>query len=154
MYSISLFTVAVIPWLRHIPRIVLLVVAAGVMVAIGITASRSFLPALSTLVSIAGYMTGPTVSVFLAEWFVFRKANPRSFNPAIWNDHKALPSGIPAIFAVVAPWGLIVPSMATAWYVGPIAMKTGDLAWELGAASSIVLYLPLRALEIRFRGRL
>ncbi|ETN42648.1 uncharacterized protein HMPREF1541_01805 [Cyphellophora europaea CBS 101466] len=153
MYSISLFTVAVIPWLRRIPRIIILIVAAGAMVGIGIAASRSFLPALSTLVSIAGYMTGPTVSVFLVEWFVFRKADPQSFDPAIWNDHAALPSGIPAIFSTVAPWGVIVPSMATAWYVGPIAVHTGDLAWELGAASSSLLYLPLRALEIKFRGR-
>lgn len=114
MYSLSLFTVAVIPWLRRIPRIVLLVTAAGAMVGIGIAASKSFLPALSTMVSIAGYMTGSTVSVFLVEWFVFRKANPRSFDPTIWNDHKALPSGIPAIFAVIAPWSLIVPAMASA----------------------------------------
>ena len=154
MYSISLFTVAVIPWLRRVPRVLILVCAAGAMIGVGIAASRSFLPSLSTLVSIAGYITAPSVSIFLVEWFVFRKANPASMDPAIWNDASALPSGIPAVISTVAPWGIIVPSMSTVWYVGPIAARVGDLAWELGAASAILLYLPLRAAEIKYRGRL
>ncbi|KAF5624645.1 Purine-cytosine permease FCY2 [Fusarium tjaetaba] len=136
MYSISLFTVAVIPWLRHVPRVLILVFASGVMIGVGIAASRSFLPSLSTLVSIAGYITAPSVSVFLVEWFVFRKANPASVDPAIWDNPSALPSGIPAVISIMAPWGLIVPSMSTVWYVGPIAARVGDLAWELGALAN------------------
>ncbi|KAH8893042.1 hypothetical protein GQ53DRAFT_685576 [Thozetella sp. PMI_491] len=154
MYSISLFVVAVVPWLRRVPRVVLLTCTAGAMIGIGIAASSSFLPSLSTLVSIAGYITGPCISVFLIEWFVFRKSNPASMDPAAWNNADALPSGIPAIIATVVPWALIVPSMSSVWYVGPIAAAAGDLAWELGAASSVLLYLPLRAAEIKYRGRL
>jgi purine-cytosine permease-like protein len=154
MYSISIFVVGVVPWLHRVPRILLLLFVAGAMVGIGIAASRSFLPALSALVSIAGYITGPTISVFLIEWLLFRKANPASMNPAIWNNRKALPSGFSALIACTVPWVLIVLSMATTWYVGPIAKKVGDLAYELGAVSSILLYIPLRAAEIRYRGRL
>lgn len=153
MYSISLFTVAVIPWLRRIPRVAILTCATGSMIGIAIAASRSFLPSLSTLVSIAGYVTGPVVCVFLLEWGVFRKAKPSSFDPAIWNDTAALPSGMTAVFAAFAPWAIIIPSMSSVWYVGPIAAHVGDLAWELGTACSAVLYLPLRALEIKYRGR-
>ncbi|KAF9895168.1 hypothetical protein FE257_000070 [Aspergillus nanangensis] len=133
MYSISLFTVGVVPALAHVPRIVLLCCAAGVMVGLAIAASQSFLSTLSTLVSIAGYMTGPTVCVYLVEWVYFRKADPASFDPAIWNDAKALPSGVPALFCSVAPWALIITSMSTSWYEGPIARNVGDLAYELGA---------------------
>ncbi|KAL2823258.1 permease for cytosine/purines, uracil, thiamine, allantoin-domain-containing protein [Aspergillus cavernicola] len=154
MYSMSLFTVAVIPWLRHIPRVIILLGAAGVMVGVAIAASRSFLPTLSTLVGIAGYMTGPTVCVFLIEWLYFRKADPSSIDPAIWDDATALPSGIPAIISCIGPWALIITSMSTAWYTGPIAVNVGDLAYELGTVSSGLLYFPLRALEIRWRGRL
>jgi len=154
MYSISLFVTGVIPWLHRIPRIILVIFVAGAMLGLGIAASTSFLPALATLVSIAGYMTGPTVSIFLIEWFVFRKADPASMDPKIWNDHAALPSGIPAVIATLVPWALIVPSMASTWYVGPIAAHVGDLAYELGAASSIILYWPLRWAEIKYRGRL
>lgn len=154
MYSISIFVVGVVPWLHRIPRIFLLLLVAGAMIGIGIAASRSFLPALSALVSIAGYITGPTISVFLVEWFVFRKADPASIDPRIWNNRKALPSGLSALVACTVPWVLIVLSMATTWYVGPIAKHAGDLAYELGALSSILVYLPLRAGEIKFRGRL
>lgn len=154
MYSISIFVVGVVPWLHRLPRIFLLLFVAGAMIGIGIAASQSFLPALSAMVSIAGYITGPTISVFLVEWFLFRKADPKSMDPRIWNDHAALPSGYPALISCMFPWVLIVLSMSTAWYVGPIARNVGDLAYELGALSSILLYIPLRAAEIKYRGRL
>ncbi len=154
MYSISIFVVGVVPWLHRVPRIFLLLLVAGAMIGVGIAASRSFLPSLSALVSIAGYITGPTISVFLVEWFMFRKSNPASMDPTIWNDRKALPSGFSALIASTVPWVLIVLSMSTTWYVGPIAARVGDLAYILGAASSILLYIPLRAAEIKYRGRL
>ncbi|KPI44671.1 Purine-cytosine permease FCY2 [Cyphellophora attinorum] len=154
MYSISIFVAGVVPWLHRVPRIVLLMLVAGAMVGIGIAASRSFLPALSALVSIAGYITGPTISVFLVEWFLFRKADPSTIDPKIWNNSAALPSGFPALIACSVPWAVIVLSMATTWYVGPIAKAAGDLAYPLGAACSILLYVPLRAFEIKYRGRL
>jgi hypothetical protein len=137
MYSMSLFTVAVVRWLGRVPRVFILCGAAAVMVGVAIAASRSFLSTLSTLVSIAGYMTGPTLCVFLIEWLYFRKADPSKLDPAIWNDAAALPSGIPAIISSLLPWALIVTSMSTGWYVGPIAMRIGDLAYELGTVSAV-----------------
>lgn len=154
MYSMSLFTVAVLPWLGRVPRVLILCCAAGVMIGVAIAASRSFLSTLSTLVSIAGYMTGPTVCVFLIEWLYFRRADPGELDPAIWNDAAALPSGIPALVSSLVPWALIVTSMSTSWYVGPISMHAGDLAYELGTVSAGILYFPLRLWEVRMRGRL
>ena len=154
MYSMSLFTVAAVPWLRRVPRVAILCCALGVFVGVAIAASRSFLPTLSTLVMLAGYMTGPTICVFLIEYVYFRKADPKQLDHAIWDDASALPSGIPAIISSTVPWVLIVMSMDTAWYVGPIARRVGDLAYELGTASAGVLYFILRKLEIRWRGRL
>ncbi|OKP06263.1 Purine-cytosine permease fcyB [Penicillium subrubescens] len=152
MYSMSLFTVAVVPWLGRVPRVFILCGAAAVMVGVAIAASRSFLSTLSTLVSIAGYMTGPTVCVFLIEWLYFRKADPSKLDPTIWNDAAALPSGIPAIISSLVPWALIITSMSTGWYVGPIAMRISDLAYELGTVTAGLLYFPLRLLEVRWLG--
>lgn len=154
MYSISLFAVAILPPLHRVPRMIILVCVAGAMIGIAIAASRSFLPSLSALVSIAGYLTGPIVCVFLLEWFIFRKANPATIDPLIWNNAAALPTGLPAIFAAVLPWAIIIPSMDSVWYLGPIARHSGDLSYELGTACSALLYLPLRAAEIKYRGRL
>jgi purine-cytosine permease-like protein len=154
MYSISLYLASIVPRLHRVPRVLVLIVTAGAMVGIAIAASRSFLPSLSTLVSIAGYMTGPIVACFLVEILVFRKGDPASIDPTTWNDAKALPTGIPALISTLVPWALIVPSMDTVWYSGPIARQVGDLAWELGTASAVLIYLPLRAAEISYRRRL
>jgi len=70
-------------------------------------------------------------------------------DPAIWNNATALPSGIPAIISCLVPWDLIVTSMSAGWYVGPIAMRVGDLAYELGTVVASLLYFPLRLLEVR-----
>lgn len=155
MYSMSLFTVAAIPWLCRVPRVFVLCCAAGVMVAVAIAASRSFLPSLSALVSIAGYITLPTVCIFLIEWLQFRKRDLSNMDPNIWNNAAALPSGIPAIISTLVSWAFIITSMSTSWYVGPIAMKVGgDLGFELGTVSAGVLYFPLRMVEIRWLGHL
>lgn len=75
-------------------------------------------------------------------------------DPAIWDDGKALPSGIPAIATFVIGWGPIVCGMDTVWLRGPLAEIVGDLGWELAIITAIVVYIPLRTLEIKYRGRL
>jgi hypothetical protein len=44
--------------------------------------------------------------------------------------------------------------MAEPWYTGPIARKTGDIGFEVAFVVTAVSYLPLRWLEIRWRGHL
>ncbi|EWY83253.1 hypothetical protein FOYG_13095 [Fusarium oxysporum NRRL 32931] len=80
---------------------------------------------------------------FQIEWLWFRRANPDSMDPAIWDDGKALPSGIPAIAAFVIGWGPIVCGMDTVWLRGPLAEIVGDLGWELAIITAIVVYIPL-----------
>lgn len=63
-----------------------------------------------------------------------------------------LPTGLAAIVAGVACFGLVIPSMDQVWFVGPIARTTGDIGFEVAFALSGVLYFPLRYLEIRWRG--
>lgn len=73
-------------------------------------------------------------------------------NPAIWDNASALPTGIPAVVSVLLPWALIIPSMETAWYTGPIAKVTGDIAFELSVVLGLLCYIPLRAYEIKRNG--
>jgi uncharacterized membrane protein len=63
-----------------------------------------------------------------------------------------LPSGISADISVVMPWAFIIPSMDTAWYTGPIAKVTGDIAFEFSVVVGILCYLPLRTWEIKRNG--
>ncbi|EXK27591.1 hypothetical protein FOXG_20231 [Fusarium oxysporum f. sp. lycopersici 4287] len=114
IYSISLAAQAVVPYLERVHRAILALITTGVLIGVAIPASKSFISSLSALVSILSYTSGTTVTTFLIEWPWFRRANPDSMDPAVWDDGKALPSGIPAI----------------------------------------VIYIPLRTLEIKYRGRL
>lgn len=154
IYSISFGLQAAVPYLERIPRAVFAFLTTGVMIGVAIPASRSFLSALSALVSIVSYASGITVTSYLLEWFIFRKADPASLDPTIWDNARLLPSGIPAFAAFAIAWAPVVCGMETAWYVGPLGDRVGDLGWELAMASAVVVYVPLRALELKYRGRL
>ena len=154
VYSCSLNATNILPILRYVPRAVLAVVASGVILGVAIPASSDFVSSMITFLSIIGYYGGGSISTFLVEWFYFRKADPKSLDPAIWNDGRQLPSGISAIAAMLIAWAFIIPSMEQTWYTGPIAKHTGDLAFEFALVITVLAYVPLRTLEIKLRGRL
>ncbi|KAK2125243.1 cytosine-purine permease [Fusarium oxysporum II5] len=153
IYSISLPAQAVVPCLERVHRAILALITTGVLIGVAIPASKSFISSLSPLVSILSYTSGTTVTAFLIEWLWFRRADPDSMDPAIWDDGKALPSGIPAIATFVSAWGPIICGMGTVWLRGPLAKAVGDLGSELAIVTAIVIYIPLRTLEIKYSGR-
>lgn len=68
---------------------------------------------------------------------------------------SALPLGLAALLAFLGSFGLIVPCMSQAWYEGPIASSgTGDIGIFVAIATTALLYVPLRALELKFRNDL
>ncbi|KAI1774489.1 permease for cytosine/purines, uracil, thiamine, allantoin-domain-containing protein [Hypoxylon cercidicola] len=145
---------AVSPILRKVPRTVLSVIATAVIIAVAIPASRSFVTSVTAFLSIIGYYAGASVTCFLTEYLYFRKGDPSSFDPKIWNDGRALPTGLSALAAVLISWAFIIPSMQGDWYTGPIAEKTGDLGFEFAVVVALLTYIPIRSFEIKLRGRL
>ncbi|KAH6951222.1 permease for cytosine/purines, uracil, thiamine, allantoin-domain-containing protein [Ilyonectria sp. MPI-CAGE-AT-0026] len=154
LYSVTVAIPAMAPILRRVPRVIITVIVTAAMIGVAISASNSFIVSLSSLLSIISYQSGSTTTIFLLEWLIIRKANPASFDPEVWNDGKALPSGIPALLTTAISWGPIVCGMSTGWYVGPIGRKVGDLGFEFAVIVSLLVYIPLRTMEIKYRGRL
>ncbi|KIW19652.1 hypothetical protein PV08_00226 [Exophiala spinifera] len=154
VYTVSFNLTVLVPVLRKVPRALLAVVATGAIIGVAIPASKSFVASVISFLSIIGYYAGASVTCFLTEWLYFRNADPASFDPTIWNDGRALPSGLSAIAAVVISWAFIIPSMDQTWYTGPIAKKTGDLGFEFAVVVALLAYIPIRTLEIKMRGRL
>ncbi|KAH7219815.1 hypothetical protein BKA60DRAFT_596150 [Fusarium oxysporum] len=115
IHSISLAAQAVVPYLERVYRVILALITMGVLIGVAIPASKSFISSLSAL------------------WLWFRGANPDSMDPTIWDDGKALPSGIPAIATFVIGWGPIVCGMDTVWLRGPLAEIVGDLGSNIVA---------------------
>ncbi|KAK6383956.1 hypothetical protein LTS17_003248 [Exophiala oligosperma] len=154
VYTVSFNLTALAPILRKVPRALLAVVATAAIIGVAIPASKSFVTSIVSFLSVIGYYAGASVTCFLTEWLYFRHADPASFDPAIWNDGRALPSGLSAISAVVIAWAFIIPSMDQTWYTGPIAKKAGDLGFEFAVVIALLAYIPIRTFEIKTRGRL
>lgn len=154
IYTISFNIPAFVPIARKVPRVVLAIIATGVIIGVAIPASTSFVSSVISFLSIIGYYAGASVTCFLTEFLYFRKGDPASFDPAIWNDGRALPTGLSALAAVLISWAFIIPSMEQTWYVGPIAEKTGDLGFEFAVVIALLAYIPIRTAEIKIRGRL
>ena len=99
------------------------------------------------------YWVAAFVAVLITEHVVFRKGRYDTYDHDAWNSASLLPWGAAALTASVLSFGLVVPSVAQAWFTGPIAKITGDIGFELAFVTTAVLYLPLRALEKKYCGR-
>lgn len=153
VYSISVAIPGIIPFLRRIPRVVFAIIASALLVGLAIPASKTFLTSLSALVSVVSYQTGTVVTVYLVEYLWFRKANPDRLDLRIWDEARALPSGISAFATTVIAWGPIIVAMDQVWFVGPIGKAVGDMGFILAIAVALVVYPTLRTWEIKYRGR-
>ena len=83
---------------------------------------------------------------------MIRHNNPAEYDLNDSDAPRRLPSGIAALAASIASFGLVIPCMSQVWFMGPIAKTTGDIGFEATFGVSAVLYLPFRLLEIRVLG--
>ncbi|KAJ8509482.1 hypothetical protein ONZ45_g8353 [Pleurotus djamor] len=151
-YCFCLNVQVFIPKLLLVPRYVFSVIATGIVIPVAIVGSRSFADTLSNLVGIIGYWAAPFVAIILTEHVVFRRAKFENYDISAWDKPHRLPAGIAALIAGAIATTMAVLSMNQAWYTGPIAHFTGDIGLEIGFGTALLLYPPLRMLEIRFWG--
>jgi purine-cytosine permease-like protein len=95
---------------------------------------------------------GALASVVCVEHLYFRKGNFAHYELQSWNVPSQLPLGAAALGACILSFALVIPSMSQVWYTGPIARKTGDIGFEMAAAVTALLYIPLRRFEKYWRG--
>ena len=156
IYSVSLNFQILIPGLHRVPRIVHVITSTGILIGVAIGAAKQFETSLLAFLGVISYWSAGFVGIQLTEWLVFRRRNAETYDASIWNNRKLLPSGIPAIVALLVPFALVIPSMDQTWYIGPVAKRTGDLGFEFALVLTPFIYYPLRKIEIsKFRnGRL
>ena len=74
-----------------------------------------------------------------------------------WNDPARLPMGLAAIASFLVGVVFWCMGMVETWFVGPIGALIGsgggDIANELALVMTLVAYLPLRWLELKYVGR-
>ena len=154
MYSVALNLQMLFPPLARVPRFVFTVAVFAVMIPLAVAAAARWEESVENFLALIGYYAGCFDAVLLVELIVFRRLRFETYDHAVWNVGRKLPSGLAAVGASVASFGLVVPGMAENWYTGPIAEKTGDIGFEFAFVVTALLYVPLRWLEIRIRGHL
>ncbi|KAK2746835.1 hypothetical protein FQN57_002877 [Myotisia sp. PD_48] len=154
IYSISLNFQILLPILVRVPRALFAIVFIAIVIPLSMRAAASFFVSLENFVGVIAYWAATFFAIVTIEHLVFRKGNYDSYDHSIWNTGSALPTGIPALVAGALSFAVVVPCMSQTWFSGPIAKTTGDIGFEVALAVSAILYLPLRALEIKIRKRL
>lgn len=124
------------------------------VVALAIAGQHRFYDTLVNFLGLLGYWAAAYVMIILLEHLYFRRGKFELYDETHWNSPSQLPTGMAAVAAVVFSFGPVVPCMDQTWYVGPIANTTGDIGFEMAFVVSAVLYVPLRWMEIKWRGRL
>ncbi len=88
--------------------------------------------------------------MLIVEHTYFRKNRFENYDPEIWNVPSRLPLGCAALGSGFLSFGLVIPCVSQVWFTGPIAKITGDLGFEVAFVLNLVLYPPLRWLEIKY----
>ncbi|KIL56924.1 hypothetical protein M378DRAFT_434337 [Amanita muscaria Koide BX008] len=154
LYSVGINLQVFAPFLVAVPRYVFSIVATAIVISLAVVGAHRFYDTLNNFLGVIGYWAAAYVGILLVEHLLFRRNNAELYNVQFWDKPRKLPSGIAALAAGIASFGLVVPCIGQVWYTGPIAKITGDIGFEVAFAVSTLLYIPFRAIEIRLRGSL
>jgi purine-cytosine permease-like protein len=111
---------------------------------------------LSNFVALMGYWVQFMVFIVVLEHLVFRSlgSGGAGFDWTKWEDKSYLPIGYAALTSFLLGWVGAILGLLRVWYVGPLAVLSGaDIDLWVGCGLTIVSYLPLRWLELKFVGR-
>jgi purine-cytosine permease-like protein len=152
-YSVALCLQMLVPVFTKVPRFVFVIVTLAIMVPMSIYAAAQWEKSLVNFLSMIGYWAGCFDAVIIEELVVFRNRDYGLIDPKSWNQGRKLPTGLAAIGASIISLGLVIPSMNTPWFTGPIGARIGDVGFEAAFVVTGIAYYPLRALEIKLMGR-
>ncbi|EPS96893.1 hypothetical protein FOMPIDRAFT_138178 [Fomitopsis schrenkii] len=148
MYTFSSSLMTISYFFARVPRYVYALISAAILVGVGIVCATRFYTTFTDIMSLIGYWSVVHGVMILLEHFVFRKNDFALYDLAAWNQPRKLPLGAAAMIAFLCAFGIIIPCMDQAWYVGPIAKAgSGDIGILVGSCVIGMLYPCLRAIE-------
>ncbi|KAM5349788.1 hypothetical protein ACJ41O_006293 [Fusarium nematophilum] len=100
-------------------------------------------------VALMGYWVMLMICIVGLEHMLFR--GRKGYDWAAWEDKSYLPVGWAAFASFILGWVGAVLGMSQVWYIGPIseAASLADLGMWLGCGFAIVVFPPLRYLELK-----
>lgn len=155
LYSFGLSLQVLLPFAftLRIPRYLLSAAATAILIPLAIVAAAHFEEALSNFLGLIGYWSSVYGAVLFTEHLLFRGGRFARYDVGAWDDAARLPVGAAAIGACAVGAGIVVLCMEEAWYTGPVAKTTGDIAFELGFVVAGLAYAVLRTVERKVMGR-
>jgi len=136
-----------------VPRTLWVLVVFGVVTAIAVAGRDHLLEYLENFLSLLGYWGTSYFVIVFIEHYWFRKGDFANYDLDGWNTPSKLPLGLAGLGAFligVVGWCL---GMYETWFTGPLAKligEGGDIANELTFAFTLLAYIPLRHLELRY----
>lgn len=157
MYSAGLSVQQFARPVAKVPRFIWAVVVFGAILALALAGRDQLLTVLENLLALLGYWNTSFFVVVFTEHIIFRKSNFWAYDLEGWNDPSRLPIGIAGLSAFLIGFAGWFIGMVTTWYVGPVAALIGDYGGDLGNELALVFtlvsYVPIRYLELKWIGR-
>jgi purine-cytosine permease-like protein len=139
---------------KAIPRYLWTCITVVIYIVCSIAGRDHLFNVFQNFLALIGYWVTIFISIVVEEHLF--KWN-RGFDWTAWEDQKRLPIGLAAVTAFLIGFAGSVLSMYQVWYVGPIAKllseSGGDLGIWVGSGITLILYPPLRMLELKYVGR-
>jgi purine-cytosine permease-like protein len=145
--------------LSLIPRFIWTLIVFVAILLIGITGRKHLLVVLENFLSLLGYWNTAFFVILFTEHYWFRNGwyGFQNYDLESWNTASKMPIGIAGFLAFAAGISGAVVGMDETWYIGPIARKIGDYGGDVGnelaLVFTLVVYVPVRYLELKFIGR-
>ena len=157
IYSASLGCQVLGRYGKKVPRYVWATVLIIVQLVLALAGREHLMAIISNFVALMGYWSQFTVYIVIMEHALFRRvgAGGPGFDWTKWQDQQYLPIGYAALVSFLMGWLGAILGMYQVWYTGPLAVLAGyaDVGAWVGSGFTIVSFLPLRWLELRFVGR-
>ena len=143
-------------YFKAVPRYLWVCVIALIYFVCAIAGRNHLFTIFQNFLALVGYWLIIFVSIVLEEHVIFRRNV--GFDWTRWEDQKYLPLGLAALVAFLIGWAGAIIGMDQAWFVGPVATLVGDhtgadIGIWLGAAFTLIVFPPLRYVEIKKFGR-
>ncbi|KAJ6171893.1 Permease cytosine/purine uracilthiamine allantoin [Penicillium chermesinum] len=138
-----------------VPRVIWNTVGVIIYTACALAGREHLSEIFTNFLALMGYWVAIWFAIVLEEYLIFRRRC--GYNWAAWRDPKKLPIGIAGFIAFVVGWVGAILCMAQVWYIGPLAKLVGaygaDMGNYVGFSWALLVFPPLRWLELRFFGR-
>ncbi|KZF23685.1 hypothetical protein L228DRAFT_210277 [Xylona heveae TC161] len=157
MYSGALSIQLFAKPLQAVPRFFWTILVFVGILLLGVAGRDHLLDVLENFLSLLGYWNTAFFVIVFLEHYVFRNGNINNYDLDAWDTPSKMPLGIAGLFAFLIGIVGCILGMVQTWYVGVIAKHIGEYGGDIGNQLTfiftIVTFIPLRYLELKYIGR-